>query len=71
MQKRMKRLLCLLAVVILTMCCFALPATATGDVAGAVQSTWTSAQAQIKAIANMASLSSPRLPSCLPVWSLP
>lgn len=52
MQKRMKRLLCLLAVVILTMCCFALPATATGDVAGAVQSTWTSAQAQIKAIVN-------------------
>ena len=52
MQKRMKRLLCLLAVVILTMCCFALPAAATGDVAGAVQSTWTSAQAQIKAIVN-------------------
>ena len=34
------------------MCCFALPAAATGDVAGAVQSTWTSAQAQIKAIVN-------------------
>ena len=52
MQKRMKRLLCFLAVVVLTVCLFTLPAAATGDVAGAVQSTWTSAQAQIKAIVN-------------------
>ena len=50
MQKRMKRLLCLLAVVILTMCCFALPAAATGDVAGAIQSTWTAAQTQIRTV---------------------
>lgn len=52
MQKKMKKLLCILTVVLLVVCCFALPAAATGDVAGAVQSTWTSAQAQIKAIVN-------------------
>ena len=52
MQKRMKKLLCFLAAVVLTVCFFALPAAATGDVAGAVQSTWTTAQAQIKAIVN-------------------
>ncbi len=52
MQKKTKKLLCFLAAVALTVCFFALPAAATGDVAGAVQSTWTTAQAQIKAIVN-------------------
>lgn len=32
MQKRMKKMLCFLAVVVLTVCLFALPAAATGDV---------------------------------------
>ena len=31
---------------------FALPAAATGDVAGAVQSTWTTARGQIKTVVN-------------------
>jgi len=31
---------------------FAIPAAATGDVAGAVQSTWTTAQGQIKTVVN-------------------
>lgn len=52
MQKKMKKLLCVLTVVLLVVCCFALPAAATGDVAGAVQSTWTKAQSQIKSIVN-------------------
>lgn len=50
MHKRLSRYLCLAAVLALIMCCFAVPAAATGDVAGAVQSTWTKAQSQIKSV---------------------
>ena len=49
---KVKKLLCLLCAMLLFCTMFAIPAAATGDVAGAVQSTWTSAQAQIKAIVN-------------------
>ncbi len=52
MHKRLNKLLCFAAVLTLLICCFAVPAAATGDVAGAVQSTWTKAQGQIKSIAN-------------------
>ena len=52
MQKRMKKMLCVLTVALLMVCCFAMPAAATGDVAGAVQSTWTTAQSQIKTVVN-------------------
>ncbi len=52
MHKRLNKLLCFAAVLTLLICCFAVPAAATGDVAGAVQSTWTKAQGQIKSIVN-------------------
>lgn len=49
MQKTLKKFLCLIGAVVLT-ACLAVTASATGDVAGAVQSTWTTAQSQIKSV---------------------
>lgn len=51
MQKTLKKFLCLLGAAALT-ACLAVTASATGDVAGAVQSTWTTAQGQIKSVVN-------------------
>ena len=49
---KVKRLLCLLCVFVVFCSLFALPAAATGDVAGDVQSTWTTARGQIKTVVN-------------------
>ncbi|MCI8922273.1 MAG: DUF3852 family protein [Acutalibacter sp.] len=49
---KVRKLLCLLGAVLLFCTMFALPAAATGDVAGAVQSTWTTARGQIKTVVN-------------------
>lgn len=50
MHKKTSKLLCLLAMAALVTTFLTIPATATGDVAGAVQSTWTAAQSQIKTV---------------------
>ena len=49
---KIRKLICLLCTVLLFCMMFAIPAAATGDVAGAVQSTWTTAQGQIKTVVN-------------------
>ena len=45
-----KKLLCVLCAALLFCTIFAIPAAATGDVAGAVQSTWTTARGQIRTV---------------------
>lgn len=50
--KRFSKLLCILAVAVFLAACLSIPASATGDVAGAVQNTWKTAQTQIKSIVN-------------------
>lgn len=50
-KKTMKILLCILAVGLLA-ASFSMTAFAAGDVAGAIQSTWNSAQSQIKTVVN-------------------
>ncbi len=52
MYKKMSRLLCFLMAAVTLTVFLAVPASATGDVAGAVQSTWTTAQGQIKTVVN-------------------
>ncbi len=47
---KIKKLLCIICTVLLFCSLFALPAAATGDVAGAVQSTWTTARGQIRTV---------------------
>lgn len=49
---KIKKILCLLCSILVFCTMFAIPAAATGDVAGAVQSTWTTAQGQIKTVVN-------------------
>lgn len=49
---KIKKILCVLCAVLLFCTIFAIPAAATGDVAGAVQSTWTTARGQIKTVVN-------------------
>ncbi len=49
---KIKKFLCLVCSIVLFVTMFAIPAAATGDVAGAVQSTWTTAQGQIKTVVN-------------------
>ncbi len=51
MKKIKKFLPCVLAAVLMASL-FTMTASATGDVAGAVQSTWTTAQGQIKTVVN-------------------
>ncbi len=51
MKKFKKFLPCVLAAVLMASL-FTMTASATGDVAGAVQSTWTTAQGQIKTVVN-------------------
>ncbi len=51
MKKINKFLPCILAAVLMASL-FTMTASATGDVAGAVQSTWTTAQGQIKTVVN-------------------
>ncbi len=51
MKKFKKILPCILAAVLMASL-FTMTASATGDVAGAVQSTWTTAQGQIKTVVN-------------------
>ncbi len=51
MKKFKKILPCVLAAVLMASL-FTMTASATGDVAGAVQSTWTTAQGQIKTVVN-------------------
>ena len=50
-NKRMKILLVTLAVMLL-ICCCSVTVFAAGDVAGAIENTWNSAQSQIKSIVN-------------------
>ncbi|MBR0596408.1 DUF3852 family protein [Clostridiales bacterium BAD-6] len=48
---KMKRILTLVCVTMLAACVFCVPAyAATGDVAGAIQGTWTTASQQIKMV---------------------
>lgn len=49
---KMKRILSIIAVVAVLVLAFAMPAFADGDVAGAVESTWTTARSQIKTVVN-------------------
>lgn len=49
---KMKRILSIIAVVAVLVLVFAMPAFADGDVAGAVESTWTTARSQIKTVVN-------------------
>ena len=49
---KIKKLLCIICTVLRFCTMFAIPAAATGDVAGAVQSTWTTARGQIKTVVN-------------------
>lgn len=49
---KIKKLLCLLCVFAIFCSLFTIPAAATGDVAGAVQSIWTTARGQIKTVVN-------------------
>ena len=51
-QNKLGKLLCILGTAALVASTLAVPASATGDVAGAVQSTWTAAQSQIKTVVN-------------------
>ena len=50
MKKRWKRLLLCAALTALLTSVFTIPAMATGDVAGAIQNTWTAAQTQIRTV---------------------
>lgn len=47
---KIKKLLCLLCVFAIFCSLLTIPAAATGDVAGAVQSTWTTARGQIRTV---------------------
>jgi len=49
---KLKRILAILAVVVIMAVMFTVPAFADGDVAGAVESTWTTARGQIKTVVN-------------------
>ncbi len=50
-KKTMKILVCLSLMAVL-IACFSVTAFAAGDVAGAIQGTWTTAQSQIKTVVN-------------------
>jgi hypothetical protein len=50
MRKRWKKFLLCTMFAVLLVPVLAVPAMATGDVAGAIQSTWTTAQTQIRAV---------------------
>ena len=52
MKKKWTRLLVCAAVVALIITVFAVPVFAAGDVAGAIENTWTQAQTQIKTVVN-------------------
>ena len=52
MNKKMKRLLLCVLTVTLLFSVSAVPAFAAGDVAGAIENTWNTAQAQIKTVVN-------------------
>ena len=65
-----KRLVVMMIVVLAMVCLTATTAFAagTGDVAGAVESTWTTASAQIKTVVNNVVLPAIDLCSSLPSW---
>lgn len=50
-KKTLKTLFCLMAA-LMVMTMFSMPAFAAGDVAGAIKSTWSQAQTQIKVVVN-------------------
>lgn len=50
MRKKWKKFLLCIAFAALLVPALAVPAMATGDVAGAIQSTWTAAQSQIRTV---------------------
>ena len=52
MKKSMRRLLCLAAVLIMMMAMSVTAFAATGDVAGAIENTWTAARTQVEAVVN-------------------
>lgn len=54
MKKKLSKVFLLAAAAVLLTACFSMPALAagSGDVAGAVQSTWSTAQGQIKTVVN-------------------
>ncbi len=51
-MKKLKKILSCVPAAVLMASLFTITASATGDVAGAVQSTWTTAQGQIKTVVN-------------------
>lgn len=52
MKKSMRRLLCLAAVLVMMMAMSVTAFAATGDVAGAIENTWTAARTQVEAVVN-------------------
>ena len=79
-MRKCKKMIPVLLAVLLLCCAFSTTAFAagSGDVAGAVQSTWQTASGQIKTVVNnvvifgkAASLSGRRPQFCLRAWSLP
>lgn len=52
MKKNMRRLLCLAAVLVMMMAMSVTAFAATGDVAGAIENTWTAARTQVEAVVN-------------------
>lgn len=51
-KKKRNKILLAFAEVVFVFCVSAVPVFASGDVAGAIQSTWTAAQSQIKTVVN-------------------
>ena len=49
---KIKRILAIVGIVMVMIAMFTVPAFADGDVAGAVESTWTTARTQIKSVVN-------------------
>ena len=52
MKKKTLRVLVCAAMVVLLVCASAVPALAAGDVAGAIEQTWTTAKTQIQTVVN-------------------
>lgn len=52
MKKKTMKILVCLSVIVILIACFSMTAFAAGDVAGAIENTWTTAQTQIKTVVN-------------------
>lgn len=52
MKKKTMKILVCLSVIVILIACLSMTAFAAGDVAGAIENTWTTAQTQIKTVVN-------------------